>query len=488
VYYATGSLDPATTTQATASLVSSAPGLGLSLALDQDGTPWIAFYTSTSSVGSVSLATPSGDRWQVDAIAEGGGCDACRTAVMASGDGVTVVYAERTGGVQIAENDGENGWVSTEVVADGGAGLSGTATTGGFALSFYGAEGVMLANGSPGSFASAPVAQVTEGSADLEAARTALAVGDGGEVSVAWVDASAGVVLASGQPDALATVATGSATEGGAFPALAIAAEPANTYLGWYDTEQQDALVGAYGDVGDLPVAEPSPTPTEPIVPSVAPPAEECSPVVDGRVTVVAEGIAFTDGSCIEVPVGEPFTIDFDNRDAGTQHNVQIYDNAEPSGDLLFEGEIITGPSQIEYEVPAFGAVGEHAFICVVHPNMVGAVRVVEAGGDGGGDGGGEDGGGGGALTVTAVNIAFDTSTIELTAGEATTITFVNEDAGVQHNIAIYEDDTLAAELFNGEIVTGPIEIEYEIPPLEAGTYYFLCVVHPNMNGSVVVT
>jgi plastocyanin len=64
----------------------------------------------------------------------------------------------------------------------------------------------------------------------------------------------------------------------------------------------------------------------------------------------------------------------------------------------------------------------------------------------------------------------------------------VNEDAGVQHNIAIYEDDTLAVELFSGELVTGPTEIGYAIPALEIGTYYFLCLVHTNMNGSVVVT
>jgi plastocyanin len=89
---------------------------------------------------------------------------------------------------------------------------------------------------------------------------------------------------------------------------------------------------------------------------------------------------------------------------------------------------------------------------------------------------------------VTAANIAFDTSTIELPAGEAATITFVNEDVGIQHNIAIYEDDTLAVELFGGELITGPAEVDYEIPALEAGEYYFLCIVHPNMSGTVVVS
>ena len=89
---------------------------------------------------------------------------------------------------------------------------------------------------------------------------------------------------------------------------------------------------------------------------------------------------------------------------------------------------------------------------------------------------------------MTAKDLAFDTSTIELTAGQVTTLTFSNQDPGVQHDIAIYEDDTLAVELFKGEIITGPDEIGYEIPALDPGTYYFLCLVHPTMNGSVVVT
>jgi len=486
VFYATGSLDPATTAQATVSRVSSAPGLGLSLAVDEAGTPWIAFYTSTSTVGTVDLAAPEGERWQVDAIAEGGGCDTCRTAVMAGDAGVAVAYSARDGGVQVARNDGENGWVSFEVAAEGGSGLSGAATSDGFALAFYGAGQVSLAIGSPGSFESSAVDEVADGSSEVEGARTAVTVGPSSELAVAWVDAAAGIGFATGAADALEAVETGDATAGGAFPSVAIAAEPATMYLGWYDTVPEDALVGGYGDIGDVPVAEPSPTSTEPIAPPAPPPVDECALVEGGTVTVVAEGIAFTDGSCIEVAAGESFTIAFDNRDAGTQHNIQISNDPEPTPDLLFEGEIITGPAQIDYAIPAFDSPSEYAFSCVVHPTMLGSVQVVET------DAGtGQGGGGGGSsnLQVSAFNLTFDTPSIELPAGEATAIRFANEDSGVQHNIAIYEDDTLAVELFNGELLTGPAEIDYEVPALEAGEFYFLCVVHPTtMNGTVVVS
>jgi plastocyanin len=88
---------------------------------------------------------------------------------------------------------------------------------------------------------------------------------------------------------------------------------------------------------------------------------------------------------------------------------------------------------------------------------------------------------------VVAQNLAFDTSSIALPAGASSTLTFENRDAGVQHNIVISTDDTLTGQLFNGDLVTGVDSVDYQIPPLEAGEYYFSCLVHPTMNGTVTV-
>ena len=195
-------------------------------------------------------------------------------------------------------------------------------------------------------------------------------------------------------------------------------------------------------------------------------------------VALAAFNIAYEPTS-LTVPAGEAFTLRFNNRDAGIQHNVDIFDNAGFSGTALFEGELVTGVREFDYLVDPLEA-GMYFFRCVVHPNMVGEMDAVAGGGEGGE---------GGGLTVVAQDIAFDTSTIELVTGTPTTITFDNRDAGVQHNIAIYTDSSLSTELFNGELVTGPATIEYPIPPLEAGEYYFQCVIHPsNMNGTVVVS
>jgi plastocyanin len=41
--------------------------------------------------------------------------------------------------------------------------------------------------------------------------------------------------------------------------------------------------------------------------------------------------------------------------------------------------------------------------------------------------------------------------------------------------------------MFKGDIVTGPTVVEYQVPALPAGTYQFVCTVHPNMVGTLSV-
>lgn len=214
-------------------------------------------------------------------------------------------------------------------------------------------------------------------------------------------------------------------------------------------------------------------------------------------VELVAANIAF-DPTMLSAPADTPFTIEFDNRDSGQQHNVVIFDNPERSGTPVFEGELITGPATVEYRVDPLTE-GTYYFLCEVHPQMTGEIEAAPGppsgepggpGGPGGETGGGAPGGGapGGAepATVVAQGIAFDTDTISLPADQPSTLTFDNRDT-VPHNIAIYTDESLSEALFQGEIVTGPATVEYEVPPLPAGEYYFHCDVHPTMNGTVTV-
>jgi plastocyanin len=196
-----------------------------------------------------------------------------------------------------------------------------------------------------------------------------------------------------------------------------------------------------------------------------------------GVVQLLARNIEF-EPNALSVPAGEPFTISFPNEDPGIQHNVSIFESEDFSGTPILEGDLISGVTEIEYEVPALDP-ATYYFLCIVHPNMTGTIEAAEGGG-----GGGEPGAG---VTVVAQSLAFDTEEIGLPPDAPSTITFENQEAGVQHNISIYEDDSLSNALFTGDIITGPDTIEYGVPPLQPGQFYFHCDVHPNMNGTVVV-
>jgi len=90
-------------------------------------------------------------------------------------------------------------------------------------------------------------------------------------------------------------------------------------------------------------------------------------------------------------------------------------------------------------------------------------------------------------VQIQAKNVAFDTDELNAPAGMEFTIVFQNDDAGVDHNVAIYSDSSLATSLFVGKHVLGPKTINYAVPALESGTYFFRCDVHPPMSGTFVV-
>ena len=91
-----------------------------------------------------------------------------------------------------------------------------------------------------------------------------------------------------------------------------------------------------------------------------------------------------------------------------------------------------------------------------------------------------------GPITIVAQAVAFDTTELRFPPESEVALHFVNEDSGVQHNVAIYEAPG-GAEIFAGEIITGPAETDYRFTTPGPGEYYFQCDVHPTMSGSVVV-
>ena len=86
-------------------------------------------------------------------------------------------------------------------------------------------------------------------------------------------------------------------------------------------------------------------------------------------------------------------------------------------------------------------------------------------------------------IDITALNIAFDKAEITAPAGAPFTIHFDNQDQGIQHNVEI--KDGAGNQVLAGSLITGPAAIDYAVPALPAGSYSFLCIVHPNMAGTI---
>jgi plastocyanin len=111
----------------------------------------------------------------------------------------------------------------------------------------------------------------------------------------------------------------------------------------------------------------------------------------------------------------------------------------------------------------------------------------------GGSGGPGEPAGSGGPgpgepaadVVVHAKDITFLEASLTGPADRPFTLALVNEDAGMAHNVEL--KDGAGASVYQGEVFSGVETRVYDVPALAAGTYTFLCTVHPSMTGSATL-
>jgi plastocyanin len=86
-------------------------------------------------------------------------------------------------------------------------------------------------------------------------------------------------------------------------------------------------------------------------------------------------------------------------------------------------------------------------------------------------------------FTIVGKNIAFSPDKLTIPVGKEVTIIFDNRDNAVPHNIHFKTPQAVKSELTEGK--TSGVKDRLKLKVDEAGTYDFLCDVHPTMKGEL---
>jgi len=95
-------------------------------------------------------------------------------------------------------------------------------------------------------------------------------------------------------------------------------------------------------------------------------------------------------------------------------------------------------------------------------------------------------------VTITAPSGAatsgFDQTTLQAAANKGFTLVFDDQDPTVQHNFVINDPSGKTVPIGDTTPFLGPKKVSYAVPALPAGSYPFMCQVHPTtMKGTLVV-
>jgi plastocyanin len=90
-------------------------------------------------------------------------------------------------------------------------------------------------------------------------------------------------------------------------------------------------------------------------------------------------------------------------------------------------------------------------------------------------------------VQISALGVKYGQTSVTAPADTPFQVSFENKDAGVPHNVSLHLGDVNGAELFKGEVFPGVATRVYDGPKLDAGSYAFVCTVHPTMIGTLTV-
>ena len=91
-----------------------------------------------------------------------------------------------------------------------------------------------------------------------------------------------------------------------------------------------------------------------------------------------------------------------------------------------------------------------------------------------------------GNIAITAAGVKFVETSVDVPAAAAFKIDFDNQDPGTPHDIVIHKGDVNGEVVFDGEQFNGVKLVVYDVPALDAGTYGFVCSIHPGLMTGVM--
>jgi len=211
-------------------------------------------------------------------------------------------------------------------------------------------------------------------------------------------------------------------------------------------------------------------------------------------VPIAAKGTQFSTDT-LNFPADTKVSLQFANNDVGIAHNVAIFTD-DTLSTTLFRGQVITGQASIPYAIPPLKP-GNYYFHCDVHPAQMKGKVIVGSAPPGGvaappttpsatPSTSAPAGSAPTATTIIAKLSAFNVSTFNLRANTTDSITLDNQDAGVPHNLQIYDKEGGNLLVPGVPFFPGIDKKTWSFQAPKAGTYYFQCQVHPTMKGSVI--
>jgi plastocyanin len=355
----------------------SAPGI----VLDPNGNPWVAFSVAGPLGFEVHAAMLQGSSWKDQVVVSEPACADCPEPgpagiAFAHGNPMVVYGDVVKHEVDAATLQGSKWVVATVEKKTDGLGLAVAAVKDTVYASYYtGRKSVDVATiGDHGTTTrqAGSAANPEPRERGNNAARTAIAVKPDGTISVAWDDSTNGVQFFSqtSGTESFTSIPLGPSGASSAHPALV--ATDTSVFLSWYDTINQDLMLGQQGDVQNLIVANPQPSLTVSAGPAGP---GECGKDKKVQLTLTAPSVSF-DPTCLVAKAGQPFSITFDNQDTANQHNLDVLD--KQGGSSFGKTDIATGPIKETLDLSPLDP-GDYYFQCDVHPTqMFGTLAVVK--------------------------------------------------------------------------------------------------------------